>query len=103
MLRRPPSGERNVGGVAVKLLYSHNWYAGLISRDRANYPQNALGLAGVTPEQQQIVTGAVLIVTLIVFGASEMIVGFRSQGLRAVTSRHRCQKLSLVFQAIQAI
>jgi rhamnose transport system permease protein len=37
------------------------------------FVQNALGLAGVTPEQQQIVTGAVLIVTLIVFGASEMI------------------------------
>jgi len=32
-----------------------------------------LGLAGVTPEEQQIVTGAVLIVTLIVFGASEII------------------------------
>jgi len=37
------------------------------------FTQNALGLAGVTPEEQQIVTGAVLIVTLIVFGASEII------------------------------
>jgi rhamnose transport system permease protein len=37
------------------------------------FVQNALGLAGVTPEEQQIVTGAVLIGTLIVFGASEMI------------------------------
>jgi len=37
------------------------------------FVQNALGLAGVTPEEQQIVTGAVLIVTLIVFGASEFI------------------------------
>jgi rhamnose transport system permease protein len=37
------------------------------------FVQNALGLAGVTPEEQQIVTGAVLIVTLIVFGASELI------------------------------
>jgi rhamnose transport system permease protein len=37
------------------------------------FVQNALGLAGVTPEAQQIVTGAVLIVTLIVFGASEII------------------------------
>lgn len=37
------------------------------------FVQNVLGLAGVTPEEQQIVTGAVLIVTLIVFGASEMI------------------------------
>jgi rhamnose transport system permease protein len=34
------------------------------------FVQNALGLAGVTPEEQQIVTGAVLIGTLIVFGAS---------------------------------
>ena len=34
------------------------------------FVQNALGLAGVTPEEQQIVTGAVLIVTLTVFGAS---------------------------------
>ena len=37
------------------------------------FVQNALGLAGVTPEGQQIVTGAVLIVTLIVFGSSEII------------------------------
>jgi rhamnose transport system permease protein len=37
------------------------------------FVQNVLGLAGVTPEEQQIVTGAVLIVTLIVFGASEII------------------------------
>jgi rhamnose transport system permease protein len=36
------------------------------------FVQNVLGLAGVTPEEQQIVTGAVLIVTLIVFGASEI-------------------------------
>jgi rhamnose transport system permease protein len=33
------------------------------------FVQNSLGLAGVTPEEQQIVTGAVLIVTLTVFGA----------------------------------
>ena len=37
------------------------------------FVQNALGLAGVTPEGQQIVTGAVLIMTLIVFGATEII------------------------------
>src|ERR1700730_13832634 len=37
------------------------------------FVQNALGLAGVTPEEQQIVTGSVLIVTLIVFGAADMI------------------------------
>jgi rhamnose transport system permease protein len=36
------------------------------------FVQNALGLAGVTPEEQQIVTGAVLIGTLIVFGASDV-------------------------------
>jgi rhamnose transport system permease protein len=37
------------------------------------FVQNALGLASVTPEEQQIVTGAVLIGTLIVFGAPEII------------------------------
>ncbi|MGA8660298.1 MAG: ABC transporter permease [Chthoniobacterales bacterium] len=37
------------------------------------FVQNALGLAGVTPEGQQIVTGAVLIMTLILFGASDVI------------------------------
>jgi rhamnose transport system permease protein len=37
------------------------------------FVQNALGLAGVTPEEQQIVTGSVLIATLIVFGASDML------------------------------
>jgi rhamnose transport system permease protein len=37
------------------------------------FVQNALGLAGVTPEEQQIVTGSVLIVTLIVFGAADMV------------------------------
>ena len=34
------------------------------------FVQNSLGLAGVTPEEQQIVTGAVLILTLVVFGAA---------------------------------
>jgi rhamnose transport system permease protein len=37
------------------------------------FVQNALGLAGVTPEQQQIVTGAVLIGTLILFGAAGVV------------------------------
>jgi rhamnose transport system permease protein len=37
------------------------------------FVQNALGLAGVTPEEQQIVTGSVLIVTLIAFGASDIL------------------------------
>jgi rhamnose transport system permease protein len=37
------------------------------------FVQNALGLAGITPEEQQIVTGSVLIVTLIVFGAADIL------------------------------
>jgi rhamnose transport system permease protein len=37
------------------------------------FVQNALGLAGLTPEEQKIVTGSVLIVTLIVFGAADLI------------------------------
>jgi rhamnose transport system permease protein len=37
------------------------------------FVQNAMGLGGVTPEEQQIVTGAVLILTLIVFGASDIV------------------------------
>ena len=41
------------------------------------FVQNALGLAGVTPEEQQIVTGAVWIMTLIVFGASAHLGGLR--------------------------
>ncbi len=36
------------------------------------FVQNALGLAGVTPEEQQIVTGAVLVVTLILFSGSDI-------------------------------
>jgi len=53
------------------------------------FVQNALGLAGVTPEGQQIVTGAVLIVTLIVFGASEIIKKARATlwHSRAIVSR----------------
>jgi hypothetical protein len=37
------------------------------------FVQNALGLAGVTPEEQQIVTGAVLVLTLSVFGAASLV------------------------------
>ena len=37
------------------------------------FVQNALGLAGVTPEEQQIVTGGVLVMTLIVFSTSGII------------------------------
>jgi rhamnose transport system permease protein len=36
------------------------------------FVQNSLGLAGVTPEEQQIATGAVLIVTLILFGVARL-------------------------------
>jgi rhamnose transport system permease protein len=54
------------------------------------FVQNALGLAGVTPEEQQIVTGCVLILTLIVFGAADMIrktriALWRSGGVRRST------------------
>jgi rhamnose transport system permease protein len=44
------------------------------------FVQNSLGLAGVTPEAQQIVTGAVLIVTLAAFNAYSFI-GSRMAGL----------------------
>ena len=52
------------------------------------FVQNALGLAGVTPEEQQIVTGSVLIMTLIVFGASDIVkktrwTRWRSPGTRS--------------------
>jgi rhamnose transport system permease protein len=50
------------------------------------FVQNALGLAGVTPEEQKIVTGSVLIVTLIVFGGADLIktgvTRWRSRGTR---------------------
>jgi ribose/xylose/arabinose/galactoside ABC-type transport system permease subunit len=45
------------------------------------FVQNALGLAGVLPEEEQIVTGTVLIVTLVVFRA------FGSIGRRAFATR----------------
>jgi len=34
------------------------------------FVQNALGLAGMTPEEQKIITGAVLVATLVVFSAA---------------------------------
>jgi len=37
------------------------------------FVQNSLGLAGVTPEEQQIATGAVLVATLILFSSSGFI------------------------------
>lgn len=53
------------------------------------FVQNVLGLAGVTPEEQQIVTGAVLIVTLIVFGVSDII-----KKMRETLSRYRATSSS---------
>jgi hypothetical protein len=53
------------------------------------FVQNALGLAGVTPEEQQIVTGAVLILTLIVFGVSDII-----KKTRETLSRYRATRSS---------
>jgi rhamnose transport system permease protein len=62
------------------------------------FVQNALGLAGVTPEGQQIVTGAVLIVTLIVFGSPEVIKRTRARlwrpraiGLESLKSKTGCR------------
>jgi rhamnose transport system permease protein len=48
------------------------------------FVQNSLGLAGVTPEEQQIVTGAVLVVTLILFSGSGFV-----RKLRETFFRHR--------------
>jgi len=47
------------------------------------FVQNALGLAGVTPEDQQIVTGAVLVVTLIAFGSGGLVRRFKDRVLRS--------------------
>lgn len=41
------------------------------------FVQNSLGLAGVTPEEQQIATGAVLVATLILFSSSGFILNAR--------------------------
>lgn len=49
-------GIGTLGGVLVAVLV-------------LTFTQNALGLAGVLPEAQQIVTGAVLVLTLAIFGA----------------------------------
>jgi rhamnose transport system permease protein len=46
------------------------------------FVQNALGLAGVTPEEQQIVTGAVLVVTLMIFSGAGFIRKTREHLLR---------------------
>ena len=53
-------GSGTLGGVLVALVV-------------LAFVQNALGLAGVTPEEQQIVTGLVLISTLVAFGAAKVL------------------------------
>jgi rhamnose transport system permease protein len=62
-------GSGTLGGVLISLMV-------------LAFVQNALGLAGVTPEEQQIVTGAVLILTLIIFGGAAMLRRARSGLLR---------------------
>jgi rhamnose transport system permease protein len=64
-------GSGTMGGVVIALFV-------------LAYVQNSLGLAGVAPEAQQIATGAVLIVTLIVFSAAKRI--------RAETELRRARK-----------
>jgi len=53
-------GSGTMGGVLIAILV-------------LAFVQNALGLAGVTPEEQQIVTGAVLIATLVLFRVSGLV------------------------------
>jgi len=66
-------GSGTLGGVLISLMV-------------LAFVQNSLGLAGVTPEEQQIVTGAVLIVTLVVFGGADMVRRAKSGLLRLRTS-----------------
>jgi rhamnose transport system permease protein len=47
------------------------------------FVQNSLGLAGVTPEEQQIVTGAVLVATLIAFSGTGFIGKARTKLMRS--------------------
>jgi rhamnose transport system permease protein len=62
-------GSGTLGGVLISLMV-------------LAFVQNSLGLAGVTPEAQQIVTGAVLILTLVVFGGAAVLRRARSGLLR---------------------
>jgi rhamnose transport system permease protein len=66
-------GSGTLGGVFISLMV-------------LAFVQNALGLAGVTPEEQQIVTGAVLILTLIIFGGAAMFRRAKGGLLRLRTS-----------------
>jgi rhamnose transport system permease protein len=47
------------------------------------FVQNSLGLPGVTPEEQQIATGAVLVPTLVVFSSSGFIMKLREIVVRS--------------------
>jgi rhamnose transport system permease protein len=58
-------GRGTLGGVVIALF-------------ALAFVQNALGLAGILPEQQQIATGAVLVATLIAFDAPRAIRAFGS-------------------------
>lgn len=51
------------------------------------FVKNALGLVGMTPEQQDIVTGAVLVGTLVIFGASRNLSGLRDWLAKARLNR----------------
>ena len=51
------------------------------------FVQKALGLAGVTPLEQQIVTGGVLVLTLIIFGGTDFLRKARSSLLRLRANR----------------
>jgi rhamnose transport system permease protein len=48
------------------------------------FAQNTLGLAGITPEQQQIATGAILVVTLVIFSSGDFY-----RRLKDAASRYR--------------
>jgi rhamnose transport system permease protein len=50
------------------------------------FVQNALGLAGVPPEEQQIVTGFVLVTTLVAFGAAKVF-SARTTGRSSASSK----------------
>ncbi len=66
------------------------------------FVKNALGLVGMTPKQQDIVTGAVLVGTLIIFGASRNIGETRS-GLRGSASTgHRVEQTISLTAILQA-
>lgn len=51
------------------------------------FVQNSMGLAGVTPEQQQIVTGGVLVATLIIFSGGAVMARAREAIRRARSVR----------------